>query len=145
MTKEFVSNTVLTNCGAPTTIDLTSVLSQMPNAKVTIMNIPANGVMSQPKEYVWVFTPNANFCALGGNDQLMMQVVDEKGNIKVVQRNLSAVQQGNIPSVIRTGLDDSSAGTKSPLSSHTYPILLLLLMMTLITTIRKQIDMKVSR
>jgi hypothetical protein len=138
MTKEFVANTVLTQCGAPTTIDLTSVLSQMPGAQISMVNVPTNGVMSQPKPFVWVFTPNANFCALGGNDQLIMRVVDEKGNVQLVQRNISAVQQGDIPSVISTGYEESTKENNSPLQSNAYPILLSWLMVGILTNFRER-------
>jgi hypothetical protein len=110
----------------------------MSGAKITMVNIPSNGVMTQPKPFVWVFTPNANFCALGGNDQLIMQVVDEKGNVKVVQRNLSAVQQGDIPSIIQTGFEESSSGSSSPLQSNAYVILLSWLMIGIVANLRKR-------
>lgn len=103
-----------------------------------MVNIPANGVMSQPKQFVWVFTPNANFCALGGNDRLIMQVVDENGNIKVIQRNLSVMQKGDIPSVISTGFEDSSENTNLPIQSNTYPILLSWLLISIFTNLREQ-------
>jgi hypothetical protein len=110
----------------------------MPGAQVSMVNIPANGVMSQPKQFVWVFTPNANFCALGGNDRLIMQVVDENGNIKVIQRNLSAMQKGDIPSVISTGFEDSAEETKLPIQSNTYPILLSWLLISIFTNLRER-------
>jgi hypothetical protein len=140
MTKEFVVNTVLTRCAAPTTIDLTTVLSQMPGARINMVRIPSNGVMSQPRPTVWVFTPNSNFCALGGNDQLIMQVVDENGNMLVVQRNLSAVQQGDIPSLIRTGYQDRDSGTQTHPKSSTYATLLSWLLVTTFVNVRRKTE-----
>jgi hypothetical protein len=136
MTKDFVSNTVLTKCSAPTTIDLTVVLSKMPGGKINIVQVPLNGVMSQPSPTVWLFTPNSNFCSLGGNDQLIMQVVDANGNMMMVQRNLSAVQQGDIPSIIQTGFGESEG--QNPLNSNAYSIFFSWVLLTIFVNIRRR-------
>jgi hypothetical protein len=112
----------------------------MPDRTITMIQIPSNGVMSQPGSTVWLFTPNSNFCSLGGNDRLIMQVVDQNGNKMMIERNLSAVQQGDVPSLIRTGYQDRNFETQAPLKSSTHSLLLSWLLVTTFVNVRRRTE-----
>jgi hypothetical protein len=88
---------------------MTSQMAAMPGAKPELTKAPKNGVLTQTSPTTWLFTPNSNFCTLGGNDGFAMTITDSKGNVKVFEKRLVQSKTGDIPLWIRTGLAPSKA------------------------------------